>query len=548
MQLVSNYSLNIDSKSNYPQKKFENSNSFVDKNVQPISPIKSYYAHFKKDNAYQVYFGGVYHSDLLNELAKLTTKKVSLISEIVDNEINIAHIRKKQFELCEELRKTEESITVKSNLHGEQTIKEPDKEPLSGLNNKIGGHLKEKDKIRTIFIRKLIKSKEDPAFPIPNCIILSGQPADTKTFFKGIEEETQDLAKVVDISNMNIDKNFNTEIEKLLTEAKNRYIKEGKRTIIFTDNAERILSINKTDSKILGIALDDNDKNILEANGNNIEKISYFKSLFDNVADIPNLNNPYMDQQSATTFIMATKNPHLIHPDLITRSGKVTLLPIELASDKNLEDVIKFHLNKISRILISLRKLKEDANYEKEVDQFRGISNEAKENIKKIIRRVSINDLQINFNDIPYEKIIKVLNPNETEGAFSNAKIELITQDVIDNYLEIGYGKEDIRISIIRALLNAHRDITPKEYKKYCEIRKIFEQEEIDLDSLESLLKQKEMGILSEKKANLLQYHIERIKAEFESLNNQANSGTLNEQQVSRKKELEELLLKINVK
>lgn len=548
MQLVSNYSLNTHNKNNYSQRKVESSHSFVDKNIQSINPSKNDYTNFKKNNSYQVYFGGLYHSDLLDELAKLTTKKISLISEIIDNEINIARIKKKQFELCNELRKTEESIAKKGNLLGEQTIKETKNTPIGGLNARIVGYLKEKDKIRAIFIQKLVKSKEDSAFLIPNCIILSGQSAETKAFFKGVEDESHDFAKVVNVSNMNIDKNFNTEIEKLLEEAKNRYVKEGKHTIIFMDNAERILSINKSDADIFGIKLDDSDKNILEANGNNINKISYFKSLFDNVSDIPNLDNPYAGQQSATTFIMTTKNPHLIHPDLISRSGKVTLFPIELASDNNLEYVIKFYLNKVDKILISLKKLKENANHAGEIDKIVGISNKSKENVKKMIQEGSINNLHIDFNDMPYDKIIKALNPNEAEGAFSNDKLKAIIQDALNYYLENGYGKEDVRISIIKALLNAERDITPKEYQKACEIKKMFKVEDIDITSLESLITQKRMGMLTNKSEKLLQTHIESIKTELESLNNQASSGALGEEQASRKKKLEELLLKINDK
>jgi len=146
MQLVSNYSLNIHNKNNYSQRKIENSNSFVAKNIQSTNPINNDYINLKKNNSCQVYFGGIYHSDLLDELAKLTTKKVSLISEIVDNEINIARIRKKQIGLCYELRKTEESFATKNNLLGKSTTKEPENIPLSGLNSRIGGYLKEKDK------------------------------------------------------------------------------------------------------------------------------------------------------------------------------------------------------------------------------------------------------------------------------------------------------------------------------------------------------------------------------------------------------------------
>jgi hypothetical protein len=68
---------------------------------------------------------------------------------------------------------------------------------------------------------------------------------------------------------------------------------------------------------------------------------------------------------------------------------------------------------------------------------------------------------------------------------------------------------------------------------------------EIDTDSLEELLSQRELGLLSVKKENLLQYHLTKIKTELESLREYEIADELTEEQKAKKIKLEELVAKI---
>lgn len=113
-----------------------------------------------------------------------------------------------------------------------------------------------------------------------------------------------------------------TEINNALNLAKQRYINLNKRTVLVIDDAEKLIGISPAYAKTHNeLSLDIKDMEIVKNSKYNISRINYFKTLLDSVSELPASHND--SKRSATTMLFFTKRPHLIHPDLISRDGKM---------------------------------------------------------------------------------------------------------------------------------------------------------------------------------------------------------------------------------
>lgn len=404
-----------------------------------------------------------------------------------------------------------------------------------GIEDRIAGYEDEKNEINAKFVQLLAKSKDDASTKVPACVLLYGPTGTGKTtFLHGIMEQSRDYAHIVDMSSFKTAGSFKQLLNNELENANNRYIDEKKRTIILLNDAEDIFTISEKEAEILGVKLDGQDETIMESSHDSFKNVSNFKQLLDTVSEIPDSNQK--GGRHATTFFITTNYPHLIHPDLLSREGKMTKIAIGLAKDNNLVEVLKFYFKNMESVAERLRALKDNPDYESYLNGLAGITDKGRENLKKIIETGEIEHLHVDYNHMPYEQLAKAMNPSTKIGAYSNDRIRVICQEAFLDYLEKNPAEDDYKTSFYRSYRNTKRDINPERLKKFNLIDRMIKDEKIEIETLEELLEQRNLGLLSEKQANLLEYHINKINIELESLNErETHIGLTQEEQETKK-------------
>ena len=190
------------------------------------------------------------------------------------------------------------------------------------IDDLIAGYDAEKQIIRSIFTEQIAMEKAGMEADVPNSILFYGPIGTGKTtFVRAIANETN-----CELIEMNPDpENFSQEVYKKLKEARERYLNEGRRTIIVLNEIEVHLENTKTNSK----------------------NISKMKSWLDSCAKLPtdNLQNAY-----ATTFFFTTNHPLEISNEILPREEKIKkLISIEPASEGNIEAIIRFYIKKFDK-------------------------------------------------------------------------------------------------------------------------------------------------------------------------------------------------------
>ena len=200
-----------------------------------------------------------------------------------------------------------------------EAFKIPDGGSIDDL---IAGYDTEKQIIRSIFTEQIAMEKAGMEADVPNSILFYGPIGTGKTtFVRAISNETN-----CELIEMNPDpENFSQEVYKKLKEARERYLNEGRRTIIVLNEVEVHLEDTKTNSK----------------------NISKMKSWLDNCAKLPtdNLQNAY-----ATTFFFTTNHPLEISDEILPREEKIKkLISLEPAAEGNIEAIIRFYIQKFDK-------------------------------------------------------------------------------------------------------------------------------------------------------------------------------------------------------
>lgn len=448
------------------------------------------------------------------------------------------------------LKEIDEIIAAKERLISYQGLQDTINDMLSargGVNDRIAGYQSVKDEINSKFVQALAKSKTDKDADVPPAVLLYGPTGTGKTtFLNGIRDQAREggYAEVVDISSALKGRDFEGTLNVFLDRAKERFFNEHKRTIFLMNDAEKIFAINEKDAPLLGITLDEMDKEMLHAYGNNMDIISTFKALLDDVSKNPP-DTEYKGPRSASTFFITTNYPHLIHPDLLTREGKVTKIAVGLADDYNLGEVLRFYFEKMNDVADKIKAFKGDPNYREAINSIVGFTDKGRANVLKMLEDGTIDKLHVDYENMPYEQIAKTINPNTKEGAFSNDGLRVICQNAFLDYLEQDIRNSDYKDSFFKVFINSRRDINPERLKKFNLIDRMIKDEEIDPNTLEQLLLQKKMGLLSEKQANLLQYQITKINSGLYTLSEREKNGTLSPKELEEKAHLENLKAKL---
>jgi len=424
-------------------------------------------------------------------------------------------------------------------------------ENLMKENSGIAGYLDVRNKLYETLLCPIVESIYGTDYiKMPGVVILCG-PTGTgkKTLLNEIAEKVKDHANVINISSIVAAPNFSEALIKELEQSKQRYKDTGKRTILVMDGPESFLSFNKSDIPMLGIKLDKYDENMLDANGNNRKNVCMFKFLLGDVAKIPAKNDPPDSCKSAATFFFTTNHPHLIDPSFITtHKGNFQKIVVDVASDNNLTEVLKFHFQKMSKVADAIKGLKHNPDYREVIDGLAGISNSAKYFIKEMIADGTIDKLHVDHENMPYSKLAKYLNPNKKEGAYSNDRLRFITNEAFKNYLTENPSKNDFKSSLFKVLMNTKRDISPEIYQKWQSTKKSMKCRSEDyIDKIEILLLQREIGLMTAKEANILNVNTKELKARLNRLKKSEAEGLLIREDVLQEKaRLEELLRQIN--
>ena len=277
------------------------------------------------------------------------------------------------------------------------------------IDDSIAGYEAEKQIIRDIFVNQVAMEKAGLEADVPNSVLFYGPIGTGKTTFVRAAANEADCELVE--MNPDTDK-FSQEVHEKLKEAKTRYLEEGKRTVI---------AINEIETH-------------LEDTKENYKNIAKMKSWLDNCAKLPTdtFQNAY-----ATTFFFTTNHPTEITDEILPREEKIKkLVSFEPASEGNIEEIIRFYINKFDK--------------DGEI---------------------------IDPDTIDYEAIIQKMNPDNKKGAFGNDKIKKIVQLACSDYNVDIDNKKSFEEYLNNRIDKAKRNISPERLEQYRDqIESIYEE------------------------------------------------------------------------
>lgn len=396
-----------------------------------------------------------------------------------------------------------------------------------GINQRIAGYVDVKDRIRKDFTTPLINSRENPSVSLPNAVVLYGATGVGKTeMLRGIEQECKNVAEVVHFPMDTPLKKFPDTVKALLEQARNRYIRENKRTILLIDEAEKYMCMSRTKADRLASGFEADDFDVLARYGDDdADNITFLKSLLDRISETPNLNDGQRTK-SATTLFITTNYPHLIDQDLMRRKGKFTPIAVHPAKDVNLEEVIKHYFKQSSDLLEQIKLLAPQGNFPEIIRGQVRFSDKAKRVLIEKGNNGSLNNMYINheLSDWPnLERFIKFMNPSDKRGAYSNVEIKDMISRAFDRYLE--NPTQPMYKYFFEVKDETVRDITPARYSKFKTIYSMV-NDKVDSESLgqaekefSDLINSYQNGELDETVCKRVEQQMEHIQNELEKLN-----------------------------
>lgn len=396
--------------------------------------------------------------------------------------------------------------------------------------SQVIGHKKEKDEIKNKIITPVVNNcgKNQKITPV---FLFYG--ADEDFINKAIIELKKELKKdanFISLSNLKSE-NFEENIKHILYDAKINYLNSNKMTLVHIDEAEKFLSIHKKEANtILDFSLDDNDLSFLEQNENCANNINLMKSMADFSSKRP---TSLSSNGNATVFVLTSKFPHLIHPDLLTRDGKVKSIYFEPDNKKNFELILKNNIKKAKKKLEQIKKA-----------DLRKIENEnlpykSHRNLLQLMKNNNQNKLNIDIDKIPFYTLAQLNAPSENLGAFDNNDIENIVNLALYDY--IANPKAPFENHLAMKFANEKRSIAAKQYAKDKRIQEIISPQNLGLNYSEQIRKEYYFNVLEEKENCNLAEIIFKENVEKIILNNKVQNNNVTNEQINRLQELEEL-------
>ena len=491
-------------------------------------------------NAYNAKMEEMYYSkDRANSLFPSDVQKYREIIALYEKNVNTdEESRLKQIKILEE--KLAELI---ANLDYAQLYDEINAITNSngGVENRIAGYRDVKDEITRSFVNPIIASKNDATVHVPPAVMLYGALGCGKTtFLNAIQEQTQNYAVVVDLSN-ELDANesaFKRRINYYLDEAKKRYNETGKRTIYLINEAEQFFCITPEDIKNSGMLYNASDIGKIEAYNegtNPVANVTYFKSLFDTISKIPTDKDP---RGAATSFFITTNYPHLIHRDLLIRDGKfgkLMKIGIRPAANEDLKEVMRFYLKKCSDLVETIKMFSQKDNYADLVKSIPYITNKGKDILIEKIKNGTIVNMHVDptggeFRN--FEQFIKGNSPSYARGAYSNARIQNIADKALAEYLENPAVPFETHFCNVKNRCGV--DLTSADYRYFETIHEMVENPEkfqnsyttIE-ESVQDMVQAYVDGQLSDEEIKTFKYQIKDIKSRYEDLKNKSDKTEL---------------------
>ena len=165
---------------------------------------------------------------------------------------------------------------------------------------------------------------------------------------------------------------------------------------------------------------------LLENTKTNKKNIRAMKTWLDNCALLPDDD---ISNASATTFFFTTNHPLDISDEILLREEKIAKsINLEPAAEDNIKAIIEFYIKQ----------------YDKDGTILSG-------------------------QDIDFDKIVKMLNPSDTEGAYGNDKIKKIVELSFADFNHDIDGEKTFEEYLIERINKAKRNILPERLQEYKE-------------------------------------------------------------------------------
>ncbi len=402
-----------------------------------------------------------------------------------------------------------------------------------GINQRIAGYDKVKMQIRQHFVTPLLDTKKNPTISLPNAVVLYGATGVGKTeMLRGIEHDCANVANIVHFPMDTPIDGFMKKIKELLTEARQRYIKDTKRTILLIDEAEKYMCMSSEKANRLASSFEADDFDVLERYGKyDKENIDFLKSLLDRISEVPNPDNP-KSTQSATTLFITTNYPHLIDQDLMRRKGKFLPIAVKPAADEDLKAVIKHYFQQNSLLLERTKAAAQNDNFTEIINGQVRFSPKAKKLLIEKRNNGTLNNMSIDpeLSDWPnLERFIQFMNPSDKRGAYSNVEIQFMIREAFERYIE--NPSKPMYKYFFEVKDETLRDITPLRYSKFKMIYKMV-NDKVDTEDLgkaqkefADLIHAYQNGELNDEMCKAVEKQMKHIQAELEKLEELRKKG-----------------------
>ena len=430
-----------------------------------------------------------------------------------------------------------------------------------GLKDRIAGYDYEKDEITRTFIDSLAESQINPEITVPSSVMLYGASGTGKTtFLKGIAHQAKEegYAHVVEMPAVESSDEFKTELKREFSKAKTRYLELGDddkpkriRTILLMNDAEKYFGMSYEQAKkVYGDLIDEADEDRLKHINHDTNIIDDFKSILDSCSGIPQDREDKALSNSAVTIFITTNYPHLIDRDLIRKFDAI--IPVNPAKNENLEEVMKHYFKKCSDVINEVKKASGNPQFNaRDLKFLNGYLNQKSINtLVKMAQDGTLNNLSIDWENIPYNKIAKDFNPSKSKGAFDNMQLRDLAIAALNDYIED--PEREYTAHYYVRLFNEPRKLDPVRYKHFVDIfntlAPLNKQEDVDI----AIVKQREKalltglekaGMLSDKDRKRLEYIRTQEQQEINYLEYKEKKDSLSEEEKNRLEKIRETIL-----
>jgi len=471
-----------------------------------------------------------------SEYSKKYDKYYNLIGRYESNKNIIEGGRQTAEERQRRIEKLEDLIKTKAKMLDYSAIPSLLNEYMSGrygLNSKLAGYEDLK-----VDIKKFIGQLNNNSGKIPSCVMLYGAIGTGKTTaLNCVKDSARENVDVVRFS-LPANADFKRQFENYQEHAKEKFLEDGKRTILLMDDAEEYFA--KTYEAALEHPEDYSQADLARLKEINTLGTNKYASSFKHILDVLSSEpDPNDADKAAMTIFITTNYPHIMHDDLLAREGKVHSFHVGPADVKDLAAVTKFYFKESNDKLNIIKALKYKSP-EVQADSLGHISlitDKAKDELMKMFAEGAIDNLHIDTDNTDFENMMTLFGPKKSLGAFTNDQIAHISRDALEKYLEnpmIDYKKH-----FISELVRSKRAIAPDAYAHFRQIEKKVNLKSGRLsnngmevyENVRQLLAQKMSGdILSEDNEIMLNRFLDINKPRYKALIDKQKKGVLEDE------------------